>query len=54
MYVKNFEENKFMDILNNISSVKGKIRIFLPDMPGFGESELFSSKPIDLLPYVKL
>lgn len=54
MYLKNFEERDFMGALNRISLNKGKIRIFLPDMPGFGESELFGSKPINLLPYMEI
>ncbi|MFX1476723.1 MAG: alpha/beta fold hydrolase [Promethearchaeota archaeon] len=53
MYINNFEEHKFISALNKISSLKGIIRIFLPDLPGFGESELLSSKPIDLQPYVE-
>jgi pimeloyl-ACP methyl ester carboxylesterase len=53
MYVKNFKENKLIRRLNKISSIKGNIRVFLPDMPGFGESELLKSKPTDLLPYVE-
>lgn len=54
MYVYNFGEKKFIDELNAISLAKGNIRIFLPDLPGFGESELFSSKPLNLLPYVEI
>ncbi|MFW9879507.1 MAG: alpha/beta fold hydrolase [Candidatus Thorarchaeota archaeon] len=53
MYVKNFEEPKFIKALNKFSLENGEIRIFLLDMPGFGESELFNSKPMDLLPYVE-
>lgn len=52
MYVKNFEDKDFMRALDKISSEKGKIRIFLLDMPGFGDSKVFNSKPVDLLPYV--
>ena len=54
MYIQNFEEPQFISNLNKISSVKGRIRFFLPDMPGFGESEIFNSKPKDLLPYVEV
>ena len=54
MYVHNFEDSKLIKTLNEISLVKGNIRIFLPDLPGFGKSELFSSKPLNLLPYVEI
>ncbi|MFX0010083.1 MAG: alpha/beta fold hydrolase [Candidatus Hermodarchaeota archaeon] len=54
MYVHNFEDSKMIDTLNKISLVKGNLRIFLPDLPGFGKSELFSLKPLNLLPYVEI
>ena len=54
MYVHNFEDSKMIDALNKISLVKGNIRIFLPDLPGFGKSELFILKPLNLLPYVEI
>ena len=54
MYVHNFEDGKLIDALNEVSLIKGKIRIILPDLPGFGKSELFSSKPLNLLPYVEI
>lgn len=54
MYVHNFEDNNFVNILNDISLEKGIIRIILLDLPGFGKSESFSSKPLNLLPYVEI
>ncbi|MFW9968930.1 MAG: alpha/beta fold hydrolase, partial [Candidatus Odinarchaeota archaeon] len=54
MFVKNFKDNKFIKILNEIALRKGRIRIFLPDLPGFGESSLFDSKPKSLLVYADL
>ncbi|MFX1241815.1 MAG: alpha/beta fold hydrolase [Promethearchaeota archaeon] len=52
MYIDNFKDTKFIRALNKIALKKGRIRLYLPDLPGFGESDLLNSKPKDLSFYV--
>ncbi|MGV9203684.1 MAG: alpha/beta fold hydrolase [Promethearchaeia archaeon] len=54
MYLKDFKDKKFFKKLNTLARNKGKFRIFIPDLPGFGKSEPFSSPPQDLVPYVEI
>ncbi|MFW9930183.1 MAG: alpha/beta fold hydrolase [Candidatus Thorarchaeota archaeon] len=52
MYLPNFENEKMVEELNQFAATKGYIRIFLPNLPGFGQSDKFKEEPNNLLPYV--
>jgi pimeloyl-ACP methyl ester carboxylesterase len=53
MFIHNFIKKKFVQDFDKFV-VNGKIlRIFIPDLPGFGGSDILSSVPKDLLPYVE-
>lgn len=52
MYLPNFENDKMVEELNQFASIKGYIRIFLPNLPGFGQSDNLKEEPNNLLPYV--
>lgn len=54
MYFSNLKHELLIETLNQISLEKGKIRVFLPNLPGFGESDPFYKKPKDLVPYVNV
>ncbi|MBD3256670.1 MAG: alpha/beta fold hydrolase [Candidatus Lokiarchaeota archaeon] len=52
MYMPNFKNQNLISEFNQIAQKQGKIRVFLPNLPGFGKSEPLNSQPNDLLPYV--
>lgn len=52
MYLSNFENDKIIEDLNQFAATKGYIRIFLPNLPGFGKSDNLNEEPNNLLPYV--
>lgn len=54
MYLDNFNDQELSKNLNDLAFKKGMIRIFLPDLPGFGESGPFDVKPNNLIPYVDI
>ncbi|MEJ2295721.1 MAG: alpha/beta hydrolase [Candidatus Lokiarchaeota archaeon] len=53
MYLPNFENDKMIEELNQLATKKGNIRIFLPNLPGFGQSDNLKEEPKNLLSYVK-
>lgn len=54
MYLANFEDEEFFDKLNDLAIRRGEIRVFIPDLPGFGNSEPFKSRPQNLIPYCEV
>ena len=54
MFYENFKDESFLQNLNNLAAKWGNMRIFIPDLPGFGLSEAFSSRPKNLNPYVEV
>ena len=53
MFIHNFIKKNFIQDFDKIA-VNGKIlRIFIPNLPGFGESDILPSKPKNLSPYVE-
>jgi pimeloyl-ACP methyl ester carboxylesterase len=54
MFLENFKDRFLINEINNLANNKGKISIFLPDLPGFGKSDRFKTIPSDLTPYVEV
>ena len=54
MYKENFKDQSFTNKLNEFAKKNGKVRVFLPDMPGFGLSEPFDNAPENLIKYVNV
>jgi pimeloyl-ACP methyl ester carboxylesterase len=52
MYLPSFENDKMIAELNQIAATKGYIRIFLPNLPGFGRSDNLKEEPRNLIPYI--
>ncbi|TFG27096.1 MAG: alpha/beta hydrolase [Promethearchaeota archaeon] len=53
MYLPNIEDEYVKEKLNRFAIQKGNIRIFLPNLPGFGNSDILKEKPTNLLPYTQ-
>lgn len=53
MFISNFNEKKFIDKYNKTAMNNKRLRIFIPDLPGFGKSDILKSKPKNLIPYVE-
>jgi pimeloyl-ACP methyl ester carboxylesterase len=54
MFVENFNDSNLISKLHEKANELGRIRIILPDSPGFGGSSAFSSDPQNLQPYVEV
>lgn len=54
MYHLNFEDESFIEKLQELSNKKGIIRIILVDLPGFGDSDKLYIPPEDLSQYVDI
>ena len=53
MFIHNFIKKMFIQDFEKIAVNGKKLRIFIPDLTGFGGSDILSSDPRDLLPYVE-
>ncbi len=54
IYLPNMKSESLIKELNELALKIGRIRLFFPDLPGFGTSTPFKTKPINLAPYVKI
>ena len=53
MYLRNVQEESAEAKLKKLAEDAGKLKVVLPNLPGFGSSEPFETPPRDLKPYVQ-
>ena len=53
MFISNFNEKKFIQKYFKTAINNKGLRFFIPDLPGFGKSDILPSEPNDLQPYVE-